>query len=326
LPYRLLDSGYSILFGGKNLPEATIQGWRSDRSDQPGFHLSVVYQVRAQGMSFENRVVGFIDVMGFKDLVLRAERGDKVASATLNNLLKELDAHVTLDNKSVKAPVSVVPNYIAMSDSIIVSVPEQYTDPDTARTYDGIAIVSAKVIQLTQTLLEGGRLVRGAIHVGPVRLENSTIFGSGYMEAAMSELIAWSPRVIFTPAACSAYDRIGNKYGALALKDGKDVILNVLEPAYSKAVQNGAYEEDVVKGYREHIEYNLKQLRNFSSAWVHWAWMAHFFNEALQRNSHYNVAPIVLPANWRHALRCRRAKHAPLTWYANREIAKMRPH
>jgi hypothetical protein len=277
-------------------------------------------------MSFESRVVGFIDVMGFKDLVLRAERGDKVAGTTLDNLLKELDAHVTLDNKSVTAPVMVVPQYIAMSDSIIVSVPEQHTDPVGGLTYDGIAIVAAKVIQLAQTLLEGGRLVRGAIHVGPVRLENSTIFGSGYMEAAMSELVAWSPRVIFTRAACSAYDRIGNKYGRLALRDGQDVILNVLEPAYSKAVQAGAYEEDVAKGYRDQIENNLKQLRKLSSSWVHWAWMAHFFNESLLRNHHYNVAPIGLPTKWRHALRWRSAGHAPLKWYANREIAKMRRH
>lgn len=274
-------------------------------------------------MGFEERVVGFVDVLGFKKLVLAAENGDQPAERSLDALLTTLNSHVRFDNDSVKAPQVVRPQYLAMSDSIVLSVPKAHRAED-GRTYDGIAIVCAKVIQLAHTLLEGGTLVRGSIHVGPVRLDARNIFGSGYMQAYLHEMIAWSPRVVLTKSACEVYAEVGDRYGRLALPDGNDLIVNMLEPAYSKTILAGVYEEDVITQYRAHIADNLERLPRYGGAWVHWAWMANYFNDALQRNRHHNVHALQLPAGWKAVLAVHRLRHLPELVYAKRQLAGMR--
>lgn len=272
-------------------------------------------------MSFERRVVAFVDVLGFKNLVLAAERGDVQAERSLDALITTLNSHVRFDNQSMSAPTAARPHYLVMSDSIVLSVPERHAE--NGRVYEGIVIVCAKVIQLAHTLLEGGTLVRGSVHVGPVKLDTANIFGSGYMRAYLGELIAWSPRVVLSTAAQDAYARVGDEFGKLVLPDGDDVIVNMLEPAYSRTILAGVYEEDVMSQYRAHITDNLSRHARYGGVWIHWAWMADYFNKALTRNKHHNVEPIALPPGWKIALAAHRVRHLPERLYAKRQIAKL---
>lgn len=73
---------------------------------------------------FEQRVVAFLDILGFKNLVTRAER-DRSALQQLIMLKNLIDHHVDYDNLNLdkNVPPHIHPKYLFVSDSIILSAP-----------------------------------------------------------------------------------------------------------------------------------------------------------------------------------------------------------
>jgi hypothetical protein len=112
--------------------------------------------------AFEQPAVGFLDILGFKQLIEEAE-----ASASgferLAGLKAVLDARVRFDNDGIAqtVPEELKPRYIFISDSIILSAPLLHGHKHLA---DGLAIVVVKAIQIAQKVIELGHLVRGGIY------------------------------------------------------------------------------------------------------------------------------------------------------------------
>jgi len=150
-------------------------------------------------VEFEDRAVAFIDVLGFKSLVGSAAESKQCLEqlSGLVNLLSSAVPHfdATVDTS---VPQHLVPRHIYISDCIILSAPLA----DTSRkSYDGLAIVVMRVIQLSHYLLEAGYLVRGGISVGRVWHTSSNIVGPAYQEAFMLEHTGKEPIVVLSASA-----------------------------------------------------------------------------------------------------------------------------
>lgn len=150
-------------------------------------------------MEFEDRAVAFIDVLGFKDLVGRAA-DSKAHLEQLCGLIDLLISAVpSLDSTVVSSvPEHQIPRHIYISDCIILSAP--LADPNR-KSYDGLAIVIMRVVQLSHYLLQAGYLIRGGISVGKVWHTTSNIVGPAYQEAYTLEHNGQEPIVVLSASA-----------------------------------------------------------------------------------------------------------------------------
>ena len=105
---------------------------------------------------FEQRAVGFIDILGFKQLMDEAEASE-AGFQRLAGLRAVLDNFVLYDNDGTvrTVPDALKPRYIFVSDSIILSAPLRHDRRDLA---DGLSIVVLKTIQIAERIIELGHL------------------------------------------------------------------------------------------------------------------------------------------------------------------------
>lgn len=124
--------------------------------------------------------VAFLDILGFTALL-----DDKLFDKKIAQLANKLQSRATFDNEYYPDI-----NYIAVSDSIIITAPEG----------SGYPLVR-KTAQIQIALLKIGFATRGAISFGPVLMHEgrmgSNIFGKTYLDAYHGERdLAFYPRVV----------------------------------------------------------------------------------------------------------------------------------
>jgi hypothetical protein len=231
---------------------------------------------------FEPRAVGFLDILGFQELIDKAEASQN-GFQRLAGLRAVIDNHVLLDNDglAVSVPKKVKPLYISVSDSVILSAPLRHEHKNLA---DGLAIVVIKMIQIAQKVIELGHLVRGGISVGNVWHDERNIFGSGYIDAYKTERGAEHPRVLLSRKAQDVWNEPGRTDGNLCIKSGDNLIVDVLHTGYLRGTAEGLVYEEYFKMLRVHIETNLYNMQLGSPEWTKWEWMAGFFNDAIVRH------------------------------------------
>ncbi len=147
-----------------------------------------------QKIEFEERVVAFIDVLGFKPIVTNSLLS-KDDSSLLEELNTALETAVLSLDKKVNSLVSkeLIPKHISISDSIIISAP--LTSAEMSN-YRGLLILVIRVIQLTHILLSKGYLLRGGLSVGKVWHSSSNIVGQAYQEAYTIETKQTFPELL----------------------------------------------------------------------------------------------------------------------------------
>lgn len=130
-----------------------------------------------QGLPAE-RVVAFVDLLAFTDLLRRITKGEQ---ALLSTILTALDV-VEETGRAAGGDITVT----AFSDSIVAS-----THPaDAGALIDAIAVLSRR-------LLLGGILCRGGVASGWTYHNGGRVFGQGLLQAYMLEnRLAVYPRVI----------------------------------------------------------------------------------------------------------------------------------
>lgn len=163
-------------------------------------------------ITFENRAVAFIDILGFRSLVYDAE-ANSTAATDLANLVGLLSGAIPNFNRNVAhtVPVHLIPAHNYFSDSIILSAP--LTDQSNA-AYRGIEVVAMRVMQLTHYFLANGYLLRGGLAVGAVWHQKNNIVGPAFQDAYLTEQCATEPCVELHHSAvtalkqCNATDRM----------------------------------------------------------------------------------------------------------------------
>jgi hypothetical protein len=139
--------------------------------------------------SYAERVVGFIDILGFADLVRRADRDPGLRGQIM-------EALETV--RSVSAPGGGDTDLRAQnfSDSLILSA---------INTADGFWHLLFSIDALAWNLLQLGVLIRGGVTIGGIHHDEAIVFGVGVNEAyRLESAVAKVPRIALGARAVRA--------------------------------------------------------------------------------------------------------------------------
>ena len=230
---------------------------------------------------FSERAVAFLDILGFKEIIKEAEKTD---SQKLMRLRSLLDSYIHFDpQRSPSVPKDAKPEYLFISDSIILSAPLAYNQ------YDGLAIVILKSIEVAQMLLHDGYLLSVAIDVGSVWHENSNIFGSGYVTAYLRQEKEPHPRIVLCQNARNHWSGIAQKFDVnMCMENDGEEIVDVLNTSYLNPKWY-PHDEDA---YKQFFAWTLRRMEALppGSARSKWEWTALAINKGIKKYS-VNVKP-----------------------------------
>lgn len=161
-----------------------------------------------ENIKYESRLVTFIDILGFKEIVIESEKDLKKLSLLYSvlNYLKDWEASESWDLRLVEieedAQKKGVQNFeirgktnsTSFSDSIFVSVKLDNNVNEMAST------LIVNLAYIGAILLEQGILFRGGLTIGNIiHKENGTVFGQGLIDAFRLESnCARYPRIILS--------------------------------------------------------------------------------------------------------------------------------
>jgi len=165
-------------------------------------------QLETANIQYDQRIVAFIDILGFKEIVKQSEFDSTKIELIYSVLefLKGLEKQDKWDLKLIEIEedaqkkgvanfdISGRTNVTAFSDSIVVSVKiENNINEMTSTLIVNLAYIGA-------VLMEKGILFRGGITIGNLmHIDNGTVFGQGLIEAYQLETrSAKYPRIIIS--------------------------------------------------------------------------------------------------------------------------------
>jgi hypothetical protein len=145
---------------------------------------------------YENRLVAFVDLLGFKKLVEDADGGGAESFAQLADLLgfmKQVETDVRQKQTHFKEVMDSL-EATAISDSLIISVK---FDPEQPQAILGFLYY----LKSLQVRLVGDHkmLVRGYVCLGKLYHHDNILFGVPYMKAYCSEKKVCDPKIAIDP-------------------------------------------------------------------------------------------------------------------------------
>jgi hypothetical protein len=223
-------------------------------------------------ITFEDRAIAFIDVLGFKNLTTKAVT-EPAALLELNRVVALLSAVIPILDSGVEktVPSDLIPKHIYISDSIILSAPLRVRF-DHMRNYSGLDILVMRTIQVSHALLNAGYLVRGGIAVGPVWHTLSNVVGPAYQEAYFLERKSWEPRIILSDDATRLWQSGGPSTGSrMCIHYDGAFMVNGLHDYYVPAqfernIQQAFRHYEAVAAANLNAELGDRELQK-------WAWM-----------------------------------------------------
>jgi len=139
--------------------------------------------------SYENKIVCFLDILGFKNIVNETQYDDtklqqvQDALKFLENYKYETDSHNTNINNKDK----VITQF---SDSLIISFSIDLEGEFVSSVWE--------ILYIIVSLIKHGFLVRGGITYGKIVHTGNLVFGPAFIEAYELELSASTPRVVLS--------------------------------------------------------------------------------------------------------------------------------
>jgi len=243
-------------------------------------------------ITFTPCAVAFLDILGFKDFIAKAEDRHSLEFAQFSRLLDIRSAPIfPIDQyypQQHQFPRDIGLRCLAISDSFILSAP-------TGQPYSGLVAVSIRAIQLAHQLLRVGLLLRGGIAVGIVHRTTSDIFGTGYLNAYATEQVAQTPRILLHRTALAELEasHFGWRIGELSIvmKEGDDFMLDTLN-AHRSYICDDRDLLAIYSDYRTRITEKLESLPHGPRR-EKWEWMARLFNAKRIHDSQlHGVCPI----------------------------------
>lgn len=159
-------------------------------------------------IKYERRIVAFIDILGFKEIIKQSEKDpskNKLIYAVLEYLkdwevsdkwnLKFIEIEEYAQKKGLASfDIRGKTNSTSFSDSIVISVKVDNNVNEMAST------LIVNLAYIGAILMEKGVLIRGGLTIGNIiHSNNGTVFGQGLIDAYMLELkSAKFPRIILS--------------------------------------------------------------------------------------------------------------------------------
>jgi len=164
---------------------------------------------------YSERLIAFIDVLGFRALIDKTAAGNQeaesIVSAIANAITGSLD-----DINEVDAQGDFV--LTQFSDSFVISCP--LSDTDKHRVNRSLGFV-ARLLEIQKNFLASGVLLRGGITHGSLIHDNRLLFGPAMVRAYdLESKIARVPRIILDPASVPLIDEHFLKFSFAQDDDG----------------------------------------------------------------------------------------------------------
>lgn len=232
-------------------------------------------------LNFEERAVAFIDILGFKNIVNLAA-SDSRKQNELGKLISLLSNAVPQLNLMlhINVPKEIIPEYIYISDCIILSTPLLSKERGNHR---GLSILVMRVIQIANLMRSNGYLIRGGISVGQVWHSESNIVGPAYQEAYKIETETVVPRVVLSSAAREIWIKTEGHGNSMCLDYKGCFMVNLLHDYYirkSSPLPLG----QILNDCRKMIESNLK-LEFEDHVRYKWWWFMEYLEWEVDRNN-----------------------------------------
>jgi hypothetical protein len=237
-------------------------------------------EVPKAAIKFENRVVAFIDLLGFTALVAQAENPN-ASMAEMQSVVDLLGAIVPEQDKKMdpSVPLTVLPVHTYISDSIILSAPLEEIDAQ-GRKYDGLVSIVIRSIQISHALLKVGHLVRGGITIGSVWHDGANIIGSGYIRACHLEKDTSHPRIALAPEAFDHWQKSAFNRSDRSVKTFEGIpMVNGLHDYFIDEQYDHGGVEDTYAAYGRTIEAKIANEKLPESARNKWSWFLKTFKE-----------------------------------------------
>jgi hypothetical protein len=231
--------------------------------------------------------VAFVDLLGFKTLVLRAhaDAGEAVKLLDIMNLLQNVisDLDAEIDWSVVTGPM--VPKSGQFSDSLVLVAPMRVAGKPH---YNGLEVIAMRCIQITHVALKHGYLVRGAIDVGPLFLVGANIAGRAYMNAVAAEKSIWQPRIILCPAASEWRNANQSLGSSMIIQYDGQCMVNSLHASY---IDYGSTQQSItsLEFLETHYSRYLKTIHEQShassigcAARRKWRWMRKYVEHSMK--------------------------------------------
>jgi|GEM_PF-790416 len=228
---------------------------------------------------FEKHVVAFIDILGFKSFIKKAEQKGTKESKQFSKLLDVVSKDPVFKNEINLLPKEMGLVCRQISDSFIITAPCS----KTTDKFPSLIAVSIKAIQIYQVLLSIGLGARGGIAVGNLFVKDSNIFGSAFLDAYETESVkAIYPRILLHQTAIYELEELQQyKYriDSIYAKMNGEIFLDSFFDLTLVSIDG----EDIstkLKVLKECIEINLKNTFE-SKIRSKWSWIALHFNAHL---------------------------------------------
>lgn len=158
--------------------------------------------------NYKQCLVAFIDILGFKDLVYKAEKDQNLQKTIFDSLklLKQFEDNSKWSSKFIRIEESAerkgYDNFeinfktkcTCFSDSIVVSV-----EIDEEKINEYFSTLVTNLGNIGMYLLEEGVLIRGGLTIGKLHHEEGVVFGSGLIEAyEIESKLSNYPRIILS--------------------------------------------------------------------------------------------------------------------------------
>ena len=149
---------------------------------------------------YDQRLVVFVDLLGFRDTVARTEK-DRNLFDSIRTILQDFQAEAEKLRPKWDRPSFFDVRLTAFSDSVVISYPATgYPSGTTGPNIASLGTLFSDICFLQQSLLVQGILTRGGIAVGNLYHQDNVVFGSALIDAYQLESKkAKFPRVVLDP-------------------------------------------------------------------------------------------------------------------------------
>ncbi|AWP28105.1 hypothetical protein [Paenibacillus sp. Cedars] len=159
--------------------------------------------------TYQNKLVAFIDILGFSNLVKESETNDSKAQMLLSSL-KDIESFIKREEELYQFSEDVgnntvsklKVNYTQFSDSIILSTDIVVPEIDGLKFHNinNIMNMCSLLSYLQARFLNEGVLLRGGLTWGPIFHEKNICFGPAFIKAYLLEnQLASTPRIVIDP-------------------------------------------------------------------------------------------------------------------------------
>jgi hypothetical protein len=259
-------------------------------------------------------VFAFIDILGYKDIVLKAreDNAEPIMFRRLYNALKNgryrLEKSCTNGNdKKLDDIINCLiesltekDNYFlkAFTDNIVIGFPENNNNHMCFQE------IISKLARFQFEMIEKDFFIRGAVSYDDAYIDDIVVFGRALTEAYEGESNqAINPRIILTESAVNAIDPYIDRHPNLTSSDkipSSWIKENLLEDSDGKwfiNYLNAAFLDffdynrepnlEIILKHKELVENNLEKHKENNCVWSKYVWVAHYHNFFCNLHSEY---------------------------------------